>query len=133
MGLKLSETLHTATAHATDSLSVVISPPSFAHAAVFYWNISAVAGTSPIADCKLQALDNASGTAIDIDGATFAQQTAASFQALQVRCGLTADTTGNFRAVSALIPAAMKAVFTFDRTTGNETYTFTLSVDWLGV
>lgn len=120
------------TAFAAASRTVEIQPPSWAWAVIFFWRISAVAGTTPIADCKLQAKDVASGQAIDIDGGAFAQKTGASFQKLELGQGVIADTTGDARAAIALIPVLMNAVFTFDRTTGDETYTYTLSAVWIG-
>lgn len=125
------ETLRTLTAYATASLNVDFSPPVGATAAIFYWRISAVAGTTPVADLKLQYEDPTSGQFIDIDGAAFAQKTAASFQALQVSPHLTADSTGDFLAAKAHLSRKMRAVFTFDRAEANETYTATLAVDWL--
>jgi hypothetical protein len=127
-----TQQLETRTAYATATLNTDADVPPHAIGGIFYWNISAVAGTTPIADCKIQAKDTISGQFVDIDGATFAQQTAASAQFLQVWPGLTADATGNARAVSAILGNQIRFVFTFDRTTANETYTFTLSADWLG-
>ena len=125
------ESLENRTAYATATLNTTIIPPSGASAAIFYWRISAVAGTTPIADCKLQYKDRTSAQFIDVDNGTFAQKTAASFQSLAISPLLTADTTGDFRATAALLPAELRAAFTFDRTTADETYTFTLAVDWL--
>ncbi|MGH2555474.1 MAG: hypothetical protein ACRDHO_07140, partial [Actinomycetota bacterium] len=118
-------------AYAQPSLNVDFGAQVDAEAAIFYWRISAVAGTTPIADCKLQMQDPTSGQFLDIDGAAFAQKTAAAIQALSVGPGLAADATGDVRSAQAHLPAKMRAVFTFDRTTADETYTFTLSVDWL--
>lgn len=127
---RLVETVTSQTAYATASLNVDFVPPSWARYAQFNWNISAVAGTTPIADCKLQLKDPVSGSFLDIDSGAFGQKTAASFQTLAVGPTMTADATGDYRQAVAMIPDAMRAVFTFDRTTADETYTFTLSVVW---
>ncbi len=132
MGQLSHEQLDTQTTYASASRNVDFNPPSDATAAVFFWRISAVAGTTPIADCKLQYKDPTSGQYIDVDGGAFAQQTAASFQALSVGQGLTADATGNFRVCDGVLIPQMRFVFTFDRTTGDETYTYTLSASYSG-
>ena len=130
--MRTTQTITTQVALAAASLNVDFNVPDWAKAGIFHWRISAVAGTTPIADCKLQAKDEVGGQLIDIDGAAFAQKTAASYQKLELGQGVIADTTGDARAAIALLPGLMRAVFTLDRTTGDETYTFTLSVDWIG-
>lgn len=136
MGIIRHDALDDQTAFASASKTVSFEPPAGANAAIFYWNISAVAGTTPIADCKLQYHDETSDQAIDADvgasGAAFAQQTGASFQALWLNPhSATADTSGNFRGMPLPLAKRMRAVFTFDRISGNETYSYTLSCDWL--
>lgn len=126
--------LETRAGFATTTLTTGFAVPAWANAAIFYWNLSAIAGTTPIADLKLQAVDATSGTAIDIDSASFAQlNNTTGFECMVVMPGITTDTTGNFRAVQGLLPSKMNAVWTFDRTSANETYTFTLSVDWMKI
>lgn len=125
-------TLDTQTAYATSSRTVNFDVPEWARGAVFFWRISAVAGTTPIADCKLQFTDPTSAQSVDVDGATFAQQTAASTQYLVLDPDVTADATGNARAAAAPLSSEMAAVFTFDRTSANETYTYTLTADFYG-
>lgn len=131
MGLLQHEKLTDQSAYAQASLSVDFNVPIDAEAAIFYWRISVVAGTTPIADCKLQMQDPTSGEFLDIDGAAFGQKLAAAIQSLTVGPDVPADATGDVRAAQAHLPAKLRAVFTLDRTTGNETYTFTLAVDWL--
>ncbi len=125
------EVLETRTAYATASLTTTIIPPPGATGGVFMLRISAVAGTTPILDCKLQLAHPGSGQAIDVDNGAFAQQTAASFQAMFFYPTVgTADTTGNYRSCQGMVASKMFAAWTLDRTTGDETYTFTLEVDW---
>lgn len=132
MGAFKRETLDSQAAFASASKTLTFHPPPAAKAAIFYWEISAVAGNTPIADCKLQHYDPVADAAIDVDGGAFAQQTAASFQQLTVDPKMpAADATGNARIAIAVITAVMRAVFTFDRTTGDETYTYTFVVEWL--
>lgn len=125
------EVIENRTAFATATLNTEIQPPGWARSALFHWRISAVAGTTPIADCKLQSRDPTSAQVIDIDGAAFGQKLAASFQNLMIGPGVIADATGDYRACQATIGTSMRAAFVFDRTTGDETYTFTLTVDWM--
>lgn len=131
MALIRHEKLEDRSAFALASLNTDFNPPSSATGGVFYWRISAVAGTTPIADCKLQYEDATSGQFVDVDNGAFAQKLAASTQVLTVLPGGAADATGDFRSTNALLSSQMRAVFTFDRTSADETYTFTLSVDWI--
>src|SRR5262245_53454032 len=132
--MRLRETIESRAAYATATLNTEFSPPEWARTGIFFWRISAVAGTTPIADCKLQAKDTVSSQFLDMDGALFAQKTAAAFQKLVVGRyfpSTTADNTGDDRGAYGEISSLMRAVFTFDRTTGDETYSFTLVVEWL--
>lgn len=133
MSFRSVQTLADKTAYATASLNVDFNPPSNATAAVFHWDISAVGGTSPIADCKLQYKDPISGQYRDVLGASFGQATSAvRHQYLAVDpMATTIASTITSKVVSAHLVDDIRAVFTFDRTTGDETYTFTLGVTWI--
>lgn len=120
--------LDTRTAYASATLNTNFGVPSWARGGVIYWDISAVAGNTPIADLKLQYYDKSANDYLDIPGAVFVQKTAAAHQALVVYPGVAE--TANV-SVSDVLPSIVRAVFVFDRTTGDETYTFTLSADWL--
>lgn len=117
MALRQRVTIEDRTAYAVATLNTPFAVPAWAVRAIFHWNITAVAGTTPIADLKFQIRDPADATVFeDVTGGAMAQKTAASYQTLQ----------------ASILSGNMRAVFVFDRTTGNETYTFTLIAEYLG-
>jgi len=85
-------------------------------------NITAVAGTSPTLDVKLQSKCPSSGTYTDIPGAAFAQQTGAASLDLVVYPG--AVTTAN-RSVASVLPRTWRVVATVG---GTDTPTATFSL-----
>lgn len=124
--------LDTQTAYATATRTVDFNVPAWARNAIFHWDISAVAGTTPIADCKFQVKDLTSGQLRDLRAAAFGQQTAATRGMYLVFGPDAIDAAGDGAnaSVHGVLPIAMRAVFAFDRTTGNETYTYTLSATY---
>lgn len=82
-------------------------------------DISAISGTSPTLDVKLQRKDPISGKYIDITGAAFAQQTATGTLDLVVYPGITA--TSN-RRVNDVMPRDWRVVFTIGGTTPSVTF-----------
>jgi hypothetical protein len=126
--------LDTQTAYATATRNVDFNVPAWARNAIFHWDISAVDGTTPIADCKFQVRDLTSGQYRDIRAAAFGQQTGAT-RGMYLTYGpdvVDAAGDGENSSVQGILPWAMRAVFAFDRTTGDETYTYTLSVTYKG-
>lgn len=108
--------------------------PSGAIAAVFYLDATDFEGTTPTMDVKLQYTDpTGTDEVIDMDNGAFAQLTADDTQAvLQVGPGLANDNTGSVRSTNALLGGRMRAVIDIDRSTGDETYSYTLSADFVG-
>jgi hypothetical protein len=140
-----SQLLKTGAAQADTGQTTLVEVPSFARHAIFYLDYTATAGTTPLMDFHLHAVDaTGSSTASDLgqwDGIT--QITGAQcplFATVYVGPGCTGttdDDTGttvsatNCYFINTPLPAQLGAVVTLDRTTGNETYTYTLSVDWM--
>lgn len=86
-----------------------------------FLDISAVSGTSPTLDVKLQSKDALSGVYVDDPGSVFAQKTATGTDELTVYPGVT--TSAN-RARSAPLPRTWRVVCTI----GGTTPSFTFSV-----
>jgi len=89
---------------------------------VIYLTATAVSGTSPTADCKLQGYDALADVWQDIAGAAFAQVTAAATQTLTVYPGIAE--TGNV-SVSDVVPALLRVHSTIG---GSSTPTVTFSL-----
>lgn len=113
----------------TADVNLDFEVPSGASHAVFYLDLSAVAGTTPIMDVKLQYLLPGGGVQ-DVSGGVFAQLVAAGVATLQVGPGIVEEATGNDRRAAVLLGQRMRAVVDIDRTTGNETYTYRLDADF---
>lgn len=82
-------------------------------------DVTAISGTSPTLDVKLQAKDFASGKYIDITGAAFAQKTATGTDDLVIYPGITS--TAN-RRVSDVLPREWRIVATVGGTTPSVTF-----------
>jgi len=115
-----------------------IGAPAWARFATFYLNVSAMAGTTPLLDFKLEAVDPMDLTSVaplgSWDGITQKTGTAALIT-VDVGPGLTIDDTGSATAacnykVDAPLPPIILYTVTTDGTTGDEDYSFTLSVAW---
>lgn len=92
--------------------------------AVFVLDITAKAGTLTH-DVKVQYLDMASGKAIDVPGASFAQKSATGTAQLSVYPGLTASANV---AVTQVLTKTLRAVSVVGGT-GSPSSTFTLTVN----
>jgi hypothetical protein len=88
---------------------------------MFVLNITAVSGTTPTLDIKLQ-LKVAAGLYIDIPGAAFAQKTATGTDYLIVHPAITVVAN---KAVSQCLGDVIRAVSTIGGTTPSFTYTLT--------
>lgn len=106
--------------------SAKLANPCF-RGAKFYLDVTAVTGTNPTLDVKIQAFDPVSGQYIDIANAAFAQKTGASTAMLTVYPGIA--TSANV-AVSDVMPANYRAVATVGGT-NTPTVTFSLTADLL--
>jgi hypothetical protein len=90
--------------------------------ALFFLDISAVSGTLPTLDLKIQVKDPTSGNYVDLPNAAFAQKNATGTSMLVVYPGIT---TAANAAVSGILARLFRAVATIGGTTPS--FTFTLS------
>lgn len=113
--------------------------PRWAKAALIDFNLSAVAGTTPLADLTINSTGRLQSSGLFDDTyiykinnhAAFTQITAAAHLVVAVGAGLTADTTTaatgySEAAINYPLPEVLGLKLVFDRTTGDETYTYTL-------
>lgn len=130
------QTIQNATAQADTGQTDALQTPDWARSAIVHLRVSAVAGTTPLTDMKFQYVHPVSGTALDFqwDGITQIAGTTAGHVVVHVGTPNidTADDTGAVYFVTDQLPKQWNIVTTFDRTTGNETYTYQLAVEWIG-
>jgi hypothetical protein len=88
---------------------------------IFTLDITAVSGTTPTLDVKIQGKDPNTGDYVDLPSAAFAQKTGAGQDTLNIRPGI-AETAN--RSVSDVIPRTYRIVWTI----GGTTPSFTFSV-----
>ena len=91
-----------------------------------FLDISAVTGTTPTLDVKVQAKDKLSGNYIDLTGAVFAQKTSTGTDYLTIYPGI--GETAN-EAISDLVPNTWRAVATIGGTTPD--FTFSLTAEYI--
>lgn len=129
-------TIRTGTTQATTGQTDAVSVPGWAKNATVYLDVTATAGNTPLADMKFQYVGPALGTALDFqwDGITQIAGTPAG--PIIVHIGLpnidTADDTTPVYFIRDPLPWRFNIVTTLDRTTGNETYTYTIQVEYRG-
>lgn len=128
------ELIRSGAAQANTGQTDTIKPPVWATAAIFYLNWTAKAGTTPLMDFTLNEVDPINlTTTTPLEGWDGITQLAAE-DLVTVRVGphrATNDDTGVDYHVATLLPPVLNAVITLDRTSANETYTYTLSVAWV--
>lgn len=104
------------------------SVPSWAVGAVFFINVSASGGTTPLTDFKLQYEDpQSSGTFEDVAGASITQISGTDIAVLTIDPRITA--AANVAIAKALM-SNMRGLVTIDHTTGNETYTISVTAEF---
>lgn len=91
-----------------------------------FLDVSAVTGTSPTLDVKIQAKDKLSGNYVDLTGAAFTQKTAAGTDYLTIYPGI-AETANE--TISDLVPNTWRAVATIGGISPD--FTFSLSAEYL--
>jgi len=128
--------LRNATAQANTGQTDWVTTPSWAKYAQVYLNWSAMAGTTPLMDFKIHDADPVALNdtykldALGWNGIT-QLTTVPSPIIVQIGPGITGiadDDTGPFYSLNGPLPVLMGFQITLDRTTGDETYTYTLSV-----
>lgn len=131
--------LRNATAQANTGQTDWINRPAWAKYLLLYYNLTAVAGTTPeMTPSLLQAdpvlRDDASATTL----ATFTLMSAAADGYIQIGPGVTgiaddvttAATGDGVASVNLVLPALIGVKLLLDRTTGDETYTYTLAAEF---
>jgi hypothetical protein len=112
---------HTATTNSADQFN------QFGKGGILLLNVTAVSGTTPTLDCKVQLRDHASATYIDLPNAAFAQKTTASgMDSLIIYPGATVAAN---RSVSSVLGTFWRAACAIAGTTPS--FTFTLGVTYL--
>lgn len=135
-------TVRSGTAQADTGQVDWIRTPQGCVAVVVDFNMTASAGTTPVTDLRVLSTDPVSMDdtyLYDVGGTTLTAQSstgATVHQVVEIGPGITgiADdlvlgATGFSRAaINAAVPAVLGLKLVFDRTSANETYTYTLSV-----
>lgn len=133
-----------ATAQATTGQTDWLAVPAFATHALVFLNITAMAGTTPILTPSCLAADPVSKDDTFVirigEAAAYTGITAANQYVIQIGPGVTgiADdatnsaTADSYLSINAILPTLMGIQITNDRTTGDETYTYNLSVQFRG-
>lgn len=141
--------VRTGTAQANTGQTDWVSVPPWANTAVVMLRVTAVAGTTPLirvatlksVSANMQAVGTANAGKVDDTGAVTlatitsgADLSAAGTSQVSIGPGITgiADllTTTDAK-VNAVLPDILGIEVLADRTTGDETYTYTLSVDFI--
>lgn len=123
-----------ATAQANTGQTDTVQVPAWAKQAVVYINLTAVAGTTPLFDCKFQYVEPIAGTLKDFQWNGITQATAAVLAVVNFGAGNidTEDDVGDVYFLKDNLPPKFNIVTTLDRTTADETYTYTLAVVFRG-
>lgn len=139
--------VRTATAQATTGQTDWVAVPKWAKYAKVYFNLTAVAGTTPIFTPSVREVPPGFSSAADdsyafniAEHAALTGITAASLLVVDIGPGVTgiADDVTNAAAASsrvalnAVLPALLGIKVLNDRTTGDETYTYTVDVVFRG-
>jgi len=131
--------LRNATAQANVGQTDWVSVPSWAKYLVIYFNLTAVAGSTPLVDFKLQEADPvAKDDSYVLDFADWngvTQHASALFSVIHVGPGITGiadDDTAAVYKLNAILPPLLGFKTTFDRSQADETYTYTLAAKFSG-
>lgn len=128
------QVIRTGVAQATTGQSDVVTPPGWARSATIYLNVTAVAGTTPLTDLKLQYAHPVSSNLVDFQWNGITQIADTTAGNIVVHIGLagvdTEDDTGPIYFTKDPLPHKMALVITLDRTTGNETYTYSCAIEY---
>ena len=127
--------IRTGTAQATTGQTDTVTTPGFAVAAIVYLNVTAVAGNTPLTDMKFQYIHPVSGNAVDMqwNGITQIAGTTAGNVVAVIGAGAdTEDDTGPVYTLKDPLPQKWNIVLTLDRTSADETYTYSIVVEFIG-
>lgn len=131
MALRSVVKLKDVTADATTGYTIALPAPVWARRAILHVAVTAVAGTTPVFDCKVQQKNpDGSGTAIDttvaIDQITAAANRFAIWGNAQAAVAGT-----NIDAFAIPVSKYQQILIVTDRTTGDETYTYKVWVEYM--
>lgn len=128
--------VRTGTAQASTGQTDPVTTPGFATSAIVYLNVTATAGTTPLTDMKFQYIHPVSTNAVDMQWNGITQVADTTTGNVVVHMGLggvdTEDDTTPIYFLKDPLPSRWNIVTTLDRTTGNETYTYSIVVEFLG-
>lgn len=128
--------VRTGTAQANAGQTDTITTPGFAKTAIVYLNVTATTGTTPLTDMKFQYVHPSTGNAVDMqwNGITQIAGTTSGNVVAIIGAGNvdTEDDTGPIYFLKDALPQEWNIVLTLDRTTADETYTYTLGVEFIG-
>lgn len=133
--------LRNATAQATTGQTDYIAVPGFARYMTVWLNVSAAAGTTPLTDFKLVSANPVTmddGDNLDYlgwNGITQIAGTTSGDIMVQVGPGITGiadDDTGPVYSLNGVLPSVLGFTITLDRTTTDETYTYSLAYKFTG-
>lgn len=132
-------TVASGTAQANTGQTTWVAPPSWATRGTIWLSVTAAAGTTPLTDFSLLTIDPSTlddATALNYagwDGITQIAGTTSGNVVIYLGAavsGTSDDDTGPAYVLNAPIPSLLGFKVLFDRTTGNETYTYTVRVEW---
>lgn len=126
--------VRTGTAQATTGQTDTVAVPGYASTAIVYLRVSAAAGTTPLTDMKFQYVNPITSTALDFqwNGITQIAGTTGGHVVAVIGKGYdTEDDTGPVYFVKDPLPGKFNIVLTFDRADADETYTYTLGVEFI--
>lgn len=129
------QTVRNATAQADTGQTDTVQPPPWAKYVTIYVDLSAVAGTTPLFDFDIDVPQPSPGSTAGDEELTTTQLSAADLYTVHIGPGITGiadDTTAPIHKINMPLPWALNLVVTLDRTTGNETYTYSIICDWSG-
>jgi hypothetical protein len=86
---------------------------------MLFLNITGFSGTTPTLDVKVQGKDPASGTYVDMPGASFAQKVGTGSDTLLIYPGVTSTVN---RQISAALPNVIRIAYTIGGTTPSFTF-----------
>ena len=124
--------VRTGTAQATTGQTDLVTTPNWARTATVYLNVTAVAGTTPLTDMKFQYVHPVSRNAVDMqwNGITQIAGTTAGNVVVHLGGFDPEDDTGAIYFLKDPLPRSWNIVTTLDRTTADETYTYSIAVEF---
>jgi hypothetical protein len=128
---KSLQLVRSGTAQADTGQTDLVQVPGFAKFMLVFIDVSATAGTTPLFDFKMQYVDPVRNAAVeDFPGTGITQIAGNDNVVIQVGPGITGiadDDTGPVYSINMVLPPLINFVTTLDRTSSNETYTYSIA------